>query len=172
MLHARINAAPPRIVAASADDLPAIAALAEVVWRAHYPGIISDAQIDYMLERMYGLDTLRHELALHVRYDRAFVGNEFVAFAAHGPAANDELKLHKLYVHPAWQRHGIGSFLLRHVENVARNLGCHAVFLAVNKRNERAIAAYVKNGFVTRESIVDDIGGGFVMDDYVMAKAL
>jgi hypothetical protein len=42
----------------------------------------------------------------------------------------------------------------------------------VNKRNTRAIAAYQRNGFVTADSVVTDIGGGFVMDDYIMAKEL
>jgi len=44
------------------------------------------------------------------------------------------------------------------------------VVLAVNKKNAKAIAAYRKHGFAIRESAVTDIGSGFVMDDYVMAK--
>jgi ribosomal protein S18 acetylase RimI-like enzyme len=46
------------------------------------------------------------------------------------------------------------------------------VILAVNKRNTTAIASYKKYGFVVREAIVDDIGHGFVMDDFVMEKVL
>jgi len=42
----------------------------------------------------------------------------------------------------------------------------------VNKRNVRAIKAYQRNGFEIADSVVTDIGGGFVMDDYVMAKDL
>ena len=33
-----------------------------------------------------------------------------------------------------------------------------------------AIAAYRKHGFEVRDSIVKAIGGGFVMDDYIMAR--
>jgi ribosomal protein S18 acetylase RimI-like enzyme len=51
---------------------------------------------------------------------------------------------------------------------VARAYGCDALVLAVNKRNEGALAAYAKHGFAIVESVVKDIGGGFVMDDYVM----
>ena len=40
--------------------------------------------------------------------------------------------------------------------------------LAVNKRNAAAIAAYRKHGFEIVEAVVKDIGGGFVMDDYIM----
>jgi RimJ/RimL family protein N-acetyltransferase len=46
------------------------------------------------------------------------------------------------------------------------------LILNVNKQNLRAIRAYERNGFFVREAVVVDIGGGFVMDDYVMAKRL
>lgn len=81
-----------------------------------------------------------------------------------------ELKLHKLYIHPDCQRQGLGPRLLHHVESVARTSGRIIVVLTVNKKNAKAIAAYRKHGFTIRESVVTDIGGGFVMDDYVMAK--
>jgi diamine N-acetyltransferase len=42
--------------------------------------------------------------------------------------------------------------------------------LAVNKANAKAIAAYKKYGFRIRDSVVQPIGGGFVMDDYFMVK--
>jgi hypothetical protein len=41
-----------QILPASEADFPGIAALAGVIWRAHYPGIISTEQIDYMLSKM------------------------------------------------------------------------------------------------------------------------
>ena len=45
-----------------------------------------------------------------------------------------------------------------------------ALVLAVNKANAQAISAYTKYGFHIRESVVQDIGGGYVMDDYFMLK--
>jgi diamine N-acetyltransferase len=44
--------------------------------------------------------------------------------------------------------------------------------LRVNRQNQQAIDAYLKHGFTVATLIVEDIGGGFVMDDYVMVKAL
>jgi ribosomal protein S18 acetylase RimI-like enzyme len=44
--------------------------------------------------------------------------------------------------------------------------------LAVNKHNAQAIAAYRKNGFRVADAVVKDIGGGFVMDDYIMELAV
>ena len=51
-----------QIKAAGAEHLPAIRDLAAAIWRACYPGIITHQQIDYMLARMYALETLRDEI--------------------------------------------------------------------------------------------------------------
>ena len=164
----------PRILPSNETDLPAIARLADIIWRAHYPGIISTEQIDYMLARMYSLETLREEIRLRaIRYERLLVGEEFVGFASLGPTDQaKQFKLHKIYVHPAWQGRGLGSLLMRHCEREACKLGASRLLLAVNKKNARAIAAYERNGFAIVYFVFVNIGGGFVMDDYVMAKEL
>jgi len=147
--------------------------LAGVIWRAHYPGIISPAQIEYMLARMYDVEVMRRELESGIAYDRLLIDGELRGFASYGSTSNaGELKLHKLYIHPECQRRGYGVMLLKRVESVARKEGFATVVLAVNKKNTKAIAAYHKNGFTIRETVVADIGGGFVMDDYVMVKPL
>ena len=43
---------------------------------------------------------------------------------------------------------------------------------SLNRNNRSAIAAYGKHGFEIRDTAVKDIGGGFVMDDYIMEKRL
>jgi GNAT superfamily N-acetyltransferase len=154
------------------EHLMDIAALAQVVWRAHYPGIISLEQIEYMLARMYAIPTMENELAGGICYDRLILGEELVGFASYGPAAANEIKLHKLYVHPQRQRRGFGTLLLEHVCAETSRLGFSRMILSVNKANTKAIAAYQKNGFVIREAAVVDIGGGFVMDDFVMERGI
>jgi ribosomal protein S18 acetylase RimI-like enzyme len=162
------------ILPASEENLTAIAKLAGVIWRSHYPGIISAEQIEYMLGKMYSLETLREDIrARGICYERLLVGNEFAGFAAYGPADQPKLfKLHKIYLHPDSQGKGFGSLLLRHCEREVSKLGADRLMLTVNKRNAKAIAAYERNGFAITDSIVMDIGGGFVMDDYVMIKEL
>lgn len=154
------------ILPAGPEHVADIARLADVVWRAHYPGIISNAQIDYMLAKMYHLDVLRREIASGITYLRALDRDHLLGFAAYGPA-NAEIKLHKLYVDPQHQRRGIGRALIQSVERASAG---RTLVLTVNKRNHQAIAAYQKHGFKIRNSVAVDIGGGFVMDDYVMAK--
>ena len=162
------------ILPCSVGHLPAIAAIAEVIWRQHYPGIISPEQIEYMLERMYALPLLRDELTRQgICYDRLLVDSHLSGFASYGPAGDTAMvKLHKLYVLPEMHGRGLGSRLLQHCEIAAKGMGARRLSLTVNKRNIRAIAAYRRNGFDVADEIVTDIGGGFVMDDYLMAKEL
>ncbi|MBL8433025.1 MAG: GNAT family N-acetyltransferase [Dechloromonas sp.] len=153
-------------------DVPAISALAREIWQAAYPGIITQEQIDFMLEQRYGLERLYDDLDDADKWlDQAFDGERRVGFAF-SEIYRGEFKLDKLYIHPDVQRRGVGGHLIGHVAARAKKLGYPCVILAVNKRNEKAIGSYKKYGFVVREAIVDDIGGGYVMDDYVMEKIL
>ena len=162
------------IVRARHDELPEVQRLAGLIWRAHYPGIITHEQIDYMLERGYALDALGGFLDAPDRgLELASVDGELAGFAAwyvtDRPA---EAKLDKLYVLQSLQRGGVGGQLIACVEGHARAAGARTLVLNVNKNNTQAIRAYEKRGFTIREAVVVDIGGDFVMDDYVMAKPI
>ena len=153
-------------------DVPAISALAREIWQASYPGIITQEQIDFMLEQRYGHERLYDDLEdAHKWLDQAYVDGRRIGFAF-SEVAKDEFRLDKLYIHPDVQRQGVGGQLIAHVAERARKLGYPCVVLAVNKRNEKAINSYKKYGFVVRETIVDDIGRGYVMSDFVMEKKL
>lgn len=169
-----MKAAQPNILPATEEHLPALAELAGVIWRTCYPEIISSEQIEYMLARMYALDTMRAEIQSQgICYDRLLVGDEFVGFASYGPTDQATVfKLHKLYLLPERHGRGLGNRLLQHCEREVRKLGGQQLILSVNKRNAKAIAVYKRNGFAVAESVVTDIGNGFVMDDFIMAKEL
>ena len=155
-------------------DVDAVAALARVVWQDAYPGIITQAQIDFMLEQRYNAPRLLQELATpDIWWDKATLDGQLAAFASTLPTATPgEMKLDKIYVDPARQRHGLGGRLIAHVSARLLARGGHTLILAVNKRNERALAAYRKHGFTLREAVRVDIGNDFVMDDFIMEKSL
>ena len=162
------------IVRARHDQLPEVRRLAERIWRAHYPGIITDGQIDYMLERGYAIETLTFFLDAADRgLELAAVDGAIAGFAAWYVTDNpEEAKIDKLYVLQSSQRQGIGGRLIACVEGHARAAGARTLALNVNKNNTQAIRAYQKHGFAIREAVVVDIGHGYVMDDYVMAMPM
>lgn len=155
-------------------DAEALAALAREIWLAHYPAIISGEQIEYMLAQRYRPELIRAELAEGaVFWDVLWTGDAMAGFSSYFRTGHPgEMKLDKLYVRPDLQRRGFGGRLIARAAEVARECGCTRLVLAVNKRNAGAIAAYRKHGFAVVDSVVKDIGGGFVMDDYIMALDL
>ena len=150
-------------------DIAAVRALAQQIWRDYYPGIITLEQVDFMLAKMYDPEVIRNELAVGTVWEWILRNNETVGYLSYEhdtPSAR--VKLNKLYVLPSFHGHGIGRQMLDHVKARAARLGAGHVYLTVNKQNARAIRAYQAAGFHIVEAVVTDIGGGFVMDDFIL----
>lgn len=154
---------------AEVEDL---AELARLVWLRHYPGIIGLDQIEYMLARRYHPALIRQTMARGDKWDVARGEGRLLGFAHSYPLGEGDAKLDKLYVHPDWQRHGIGRLLLARVAGHARRSGCGRLVLRVNRHNTQALAAYEKYGFTRAATVREDIGDGYVMDDFVMTLTL
>ncbi len=158
---------------AAEADIPVIRALAGRIWRASYSDLISSAQIEYMLERMYSAATLACELGEGVRYELAELKGQPVAYLATSVhVAARHVELHKLYLAPELHGRGFGQVMLRHALAGAVALGASRLELRVNRRNLRAQRAYERAGFKIAGEVCQDIGGGFVMDDFVMVHGL
>ncbi len=159
-----------RIERLAADDVEPLGALAREIWYDHYLGIITAAQIEFMLAQRYDPALVRAELTRgDVWWDKLVAGGEMTAFSSYLLTGEPgEMKLDKLYVRSRCQRRGYGGMLIAHAAEVARQQGCTRLTLAVNKNNHSAIGAYLKHGFRIASAVVKDIGGGFVMDDYIM----
>ncbi len=162
-----IEVAPLRL-----DEAEALVELAGRVWRAHYPGIISPEQIEYMLGQRYKPGLVRQLLARGDLWLAARAAGTLVGFAHGHPLEAGDYKLDKLYVDTGWQRRGIGGTLIAEVARRAREHGFSRLVLRVNRQNRQAIEAYLKHGFTVATLIVEDIGGGYVMDDYVLCMDL
>ena len=157
---------------ATPTDAPLLAGLARRIWPDAYRGVITDAQIDYMIGWMYADATVARELDAGVLWDILYVSGEPVGYVSYERLDADTVRLHKIYLLPQRQGLTLGRAMLDRVVQYAAGLGCRRITLTVNKQNARACAFYFKHGFATIDSIVKDIGGGFLMDDYLMEKKL
>jgi ribosomal protein S18 acetylase RimI-like enzyme len=155
---------------AAEGDIPMLRQLAERIWRDYYPSIIGQAQVDYMLPRMYAKGVIRKEIAEGVVWELAFSRNDVVGFLSIGLDSSGRAKLHKLYLETSAHGRGFGQQLIDRAIEISRQLGATGIWLQVNKQNIRAIRAYERAGFHRESEAVFDIGGGFVMDDYIMAR--
>ncbi len=147
--------------------------LAHRIWHAHYPGIITVEQIDYMLERGYTRDVILDEIENQGVFWSAIRDRKtMIGFIAIGPYGEKTMKLHKLYLLPEYHGMGIGSRALTEAERIAQQQNAATLVLNVNRHNPKAISAYKRAGWHIAEETVVEIGNGYVMDDYVMAKPL
>ena len=159
---------------ATARDIPVIQELSSRIWREHYPGIITHAQIDYMLQSMYAAEVIHDEIEKQ-GYVYVLVMDQrdpagFIAYVQEH--AKEAVKISKLYLLPALHGRGIGRQMLDHVRENAVQVGARTIYLFVNKHNAKALQAYERFGFTRAAEVVTDIGGGFVMDDYRMEMPL
>jgi len=171
-------AADVTLVPLAEEDFTELRELAGTIWRQHYTAIISAAQVEFMLESRFSDDALRVQLQAAeswlevLRASGAPVGYcayELANLVGDGSQAAG-MKLAQLYVRSSQRRQGLGRAMLHHVEHRSRELGREELWLQVNKRNTASIAFYRAAGFdIVREAVLE-IGGGFVMDDYLMAK--
>jgi len=159
---------------ANKADIPTIQEIAERTWPVSYEGIISPDQIRYMLDMMYNQDNIGSAITdPNQDFWLAEENDVVLGFCGieHGFPEAGITRIHKLYILPATQGCGLGKILLDQVENEARRHGNNKLHLNVNKLN-KASGFYRKYGFTVDYEEVLDIGNGFVMDDFVMVKAI
>jgi ribosomal protein S18 acetylase RimI-like enzyme len=152
------------------EDIDAVSSLAEKVWRTHYPEIISNEQIEYLLAQQYSKESLRQQLADKQQFFLAYNNKELAGFISIIDEGDEHYFIRKLYVDQTQARNGIGAALLTKVEQSYPNW--RSFTLRVNRKNWKAINFYFRTGFTI--AMVEDIdcGGGYFMNDFRMVKRL
>lgn len=159
---------------ATLNDIPVIREIAEKTWFVSYQGIITPEQIRYMLDNMYSAANIEKAiLDPHQAFWLAEKDDQVLGFCGieHDYPEANFTRIHKLYILPDTQGMGIGKILLNHVGKEAASHGNQYLHLNVNKYN-KAVHFYQKSGFSVASEEVLDIGNGYVMDDFIMTKAL
>lgn len=159
------------IRSATTEDIELIRELTFQVWPQTYANILSKEQIDYMLDMMYSPQSLQQQMENGAQFIIVYEMEKPVGFASYQEIKPAMYKLHKLYVLPSQQGKGTGRLLVEYICSVITEKKATALQLQVN-RNNNAKTFYEKLGFAVVEEIVLDIGGGFIMDDYIMEKKL
>jgi diamine N-acetyltransferase len=154
---------------ATIADIRLIRELTFKVWPQTYAAIISQQQIDYMLEMMYSEASLKKQMDEGCRFIMVFDEKEPVGFAAYQEIKPGSWKLHKIYILTTQQGKGTGKFVIDHIIKEIQKQGATALQLQVNRHN-KACSFYEKIGFAVIEEADFDIGNGYFMNDYVMEK--
>jgi len=153
----------------TAEQIDQVAALAQCIWNEHFPKIIGQDQVDYMLERFQSTAAIQEQIRTGYQYYLIRSEALNVGYIALIPRPElQSLQISKLYLLPDWRGRGLARAMLARVSAIATDKGYTNLYLTVNKYNHAALTAYRKLGFVRRGQVVVDIGNGFFMDDYEM----
>ncbi|MDR0905641.1 MAG: GNAT family N-acetyltransferase [Oscillospiraceae bacterium] len=156
-------------------EYAAIAALAAEIWHETYDALLPDGQVDYMLDRFQSEKAIARQTStegyayFNILCDGALGG--FLALVPHCEKQG-ELYVSKVYLHKNFRGQGAMRVAFAFIDEFCRESGCGTMRLTVNKQNAHAKAVYVHFGYAVARLVVSDIGGGYVMDDFVMEKVL
>lgn len=160
---------------ATYDDIPAINAMAQVVFRQTYRNILSPEQMEFMMDWMYSLENLATQMDAGHRF---FIAEDdtnpqgYVSVRPDGADADGTPVFHleKIYVMPSAQGFGLGKALFETAVEAVRHAvnGTHARMELNVNRNNPAIGFYKKLAMTILRQGDFPIGHGFYMNDYIM----
>jgi len=145
--------------------------LANEIWNVSYKDIISQEQIDYMLDLMYSPEKIKENL-LNGEHWKILKADNLPVGYIHYKEEDDKVFLSKIYLIQDEKYKGLGQALLNEVIQFALDQKKNSIYLTVNKNNAKAIRFYDKNNFKNMKSETFDIGNGYIMDDFIFEKDL
>ena len=145
--------------------------LAYHIWHEHFTPIIGQAQVNYMLEKFQSSKSISRQIQNGMVYFLMIEKSKAIGYAEM-TLDDEELFLSKIYILATERNKGFGKQTILFLEQLAQGYHKPKISLTVNKNNLNSINAYEKMGFIKLESVIQDIGEGFKMDDYKMEKIL
>lgn len=160
----------------SDEDIECLVALADEIWHEYWPALIGDAQTDYMVERFQSTKAITRDMCDHA-YEYWFMhhvddGRVIGYTGGHIERETNRFFISKIYLRSPERGHGFASDTIRFYEDLCQKRNLTALYLTVYKKNDPAIRAYLSKGFVIIDAVETSIGGGFIMDDYIMQKQI
>ena len=145
-----------------------IADLAKVIWNEHFTPIIGKDQVDYMVEKFQSYPALKEQISEGYEYYQIFSSGEFCGYTGIHPGEDSRLFLSKLYLKKESRGHHLATGAFSFLKEICRERGYSAIWLTCNKHNDNSLGVYRHFGFEIIDTQEADIGGGFIMDDYIM----
>jgi GNAT superfamily N-acetyltransferase len=162
------------VVSATVEDIPTIRDIAHITWHPTFREILSQEQIEYMLEMMYSENALKEQIEVKKhQFFLAKEGDKALGYLSVEVDYNQQpvTKIHKIYILPDLQSKGIGKLLMQKAEQVALENNNTILSLNVNRFN-KALKFYETVGFSITKTEDINIGNGYLMEDFVMEKNL
>ena len=150
----------------------AVVSLAQIIWNEWFPSIISQEQVNYMVEKFQSMPAIDEAITEKgYEYFLMILGDTPIGYM--GVAPDDgALLLSKLYLMKPFRGQRRSNLFFDKAEEVAKEKGFTKVRLFVNRHNYNSVRVYLRKGFRIVDEVKTDIGEGFICDDFLMEKDL
>lgn len=155
---------------ATLDDISLINELAWIVFPHTYKELLTEGQIEYMMDWMYSEKNLRKQMTEdgHI-YFIAYKDEEPAGYLSIQPEGEDTYHLQKIYVLPHFQGMKLGKLLFNHAIKAIKELHPEPCQMRLNvNRENKAVTFYQRMGMVKVDEGDFPIGNGYYMNDYIM----
>lgn len=148
-------------------EIPTVQNLAREIWEEHYIKILSQEQINYMLDLFYSTNKIQSEIEEGISWEMLLDEDKPIGYLV-CKIESEKLYISKIYLKAETRGKGLGKFLLNRAIELAKQNDKTSIYLNVNKYNTDSISFYERNGFMKIDEGVFDIGNGYVMDDFIL----
>lgn len=161
------------IRSAGEQDLNKVQTLLAETWRATYVPFYGAEKVEALIAEWHSLEALKkrlrqpHSEFLVADNGKALAG---MAYASMADKPAKTAILHQLYVHPDFQREGIGRDLFAEIETCFPD--ADTMRLEVEPKSAPAIAFYERHGFVSAGEVSNCGGGNSGIPALLMEKPL
>jgi len=141
---------------------------ASEVFTDYYDDLIGHEQAAYMAKLFLSSEAIRKLMEEGAIFKLAIQDEKIIGFYEIKPEEDGRVFLSKLYAEKNHRHAGLGRVMFEDVKQFAKENGYGKIYLTVNKYNTPSYEIYKHLGFKVIDSVVNDIGHGYVMDDYIM----
>ena len=154
-------------IAENEDDFATIKRLSEEIMHEAFDASSPEGQVDYMINLFLSPKAIKKNISeKEYTYKIIYLNGEAAGFFAYCPAKffhasyTEGTFVSKIYIKKFARGKRLTSKLFASISR--------PVYLSVKKDNLNAINMYKHYGFKILNSVKQDIGGGFFMDDFIM----
>lgn len=151
------------------EDIERVSVFADGVYHEYFvgSGLLQKDQCDYMVDLFLSPKAIAQ--SIDEGYEFYTLGpiddpEGFVSFKC----SDDDMFLSKLYASASSRGTGAGKFMMKFLSNLCVERGLGSIWLTCNRSNKPSLDFYDHMGFRIEGSEDNQIGNGYVMDDYIL----
>ena len=149
------------------EEIKETSELAREIWNQHFICILSQDQIDYMVDKFQSEKAITEQIEQEgYQYYNFVLDGEKIGYFAICEKPDNTLFLSKLYIKKSFRGNGYARQAFEFIKDIAHKNGNTMICLTVNIHNN-AVPIYEKLGMKRIRSEITEIGHGYVMNDHI-----